>query len=339
MTLNCEEFYSNTTLSLTKRHQPLVCLSAHKKTGGLHMGRLRDEGIAILTENGTDPAGSDAMGLILGTGWSDPDVLKGLGFELEEVIHFSEVGINPGAGAGHPNYFLLGTWHGRQVVISQGRVHMYQDRAARYASESVLRKWFAVFLALMGKGRRIVVTSSVGGVGHKTKAGMVIRPVGIISAHLPQTYLDGNAGEFVMGEHLIWDNHAEFDIDRTNISVLFKQAALKADLEYDQHGQHIVVPGPGFGGAAERVLWDSWGCKSVGMSLDPELRLLALEMMTADEDDSKYEVFPTFIVTDDHDLPIHEQITAAAKARAPQLGIFLSHVVQIDWNQVVPDWE
>ena len=40
---------------------------------------------------------------------------------------------------------------------------------------------------------------------------------------------------------------------------------------------HYVVPGPGFGGATERKLWRSWGCDTVGMSLDPELRLIALE--------------------------------------------------------------
>ncbi len=295
------------------------------------MGRLRDEGIQLLKKHGTDPSGCNAMGLILGTGWSDRGVLNDLGFVLDEIIDFTEVGIDPGNGAGHPNRFMLGEWHGREVVISQGRVHMYQDRAASCASESLLRKWFSVFLALMGNGRRVVITSSVGGIGHKTKTGMLVRPVGLISAHLPQTYLNGNAGEFVMAEHLIWDNHAEFGIDRSHLTELFKKSAITAELHYDLFGQHMVIPGPGFGGAAERNLWDQWGCKSVGMSLDPELRMLALEMMTSSKDDLPYEVLPAFIVTDDHDLPIHEEITAAAKARAPQLGRFLSEVVRNDW--------
>jgi purine nucleoside phosphorylase len=295
------------------------------------MGRIRNEGIEILRTNGTDPTGSNAMGLILGTGWSDPDVLRNMGFEIQEVIHFSEVGVNPGVGAGHPNCFLLGTWHGREVVISHGRVHMYQDRAARIASESLIRRWFSVFLALMGDGRKVVITSSVGGLG-PSKTGMLVKPVGLISAHLPQTYLDGNAGEFVMSEHLIWDNHPEFGIDRSHLGLLFKDAAIEADLAYDLRGRHIVVPGPGFGGREERVLWDSWDRKSVGMSLDPELRLLAVEMMTNDPDDPEYEILPGFIVTDDHDLPNHAEIQAAAKERAPNLGHFLSYVVENDWE-------
>ncbi|MBI5370166.1 hypothetical protein HZA85_03200 [Candidatus Uhrbacteria bacterium] len=65
------------------------------------------------------------------------------------------------------------------------------------------------------------------------------------------------------------------------------------------------------------------------MSLDPELRLIALENM--DNARGAMQVFAAFIVTDDHDLPSHAEITAAAQARAPQLGTFLDHVVASEW--------
>ncbi|MFA4846095.1 MAG: hypothetical protein WC654_06065 [Patescibacteria group bacterium] len=296
------------------------------------MGRLRKIGLELLRAKGLeDQTRTNRLGLILGTGWSDPAVLSHEGFILEREITFSDVGVDAGAGAGHPNRFLLGTWHGRKVVISQGRNHLYQERPGE---ESLIRKWMSVFLALMGQGTRVIITSSVGGVAAAAKTDMVVQPIGIVSAHLPMPYLYGNDGEFVMSEHLLWIEHRSSGIHRPLVASVFDEAAKRAKLPRFINGKHLLIPGPGFGGATERRLWASWECDTVGMSLDPELRLIALENMdnaAAENGQSDIQVFASFIITDDHDLPCHAEITASAKARAPQLGKFLSHVVASDW--------
>ncbi len=299
------------------------------------MGRIRTLGLELLGNLAVQHARTNRDGAILGTGWSDPAVLEAEGFQLETTLTFEELGLLVGSGAGHPNRFLLGTWHGKKVVISQGRVHHYQEIPGQ---ESWLRKWAAILLALMGCGERLVITSSVGGVAEHIKMGMVVRPTGLVSAHIPMPYLSGADGEFVMSEHLLWTNHEESGTKRPLVEKTFRHAAQAADMRFAQGCTHLVV-GPGFGGAAERTkTWRSWGVDTVGMSLDPELRLAALENLDNGHGGQAellglkpIRVFAAGMVTDDHDLPNHAEITAAARERSPQLGKFLSHVVKSDW--------
>jgi purine nucleoside phosphorylase len=284
----------------------------------------------MLVEKGLDIKPTPRQAFILGTAWSDPKVLRGNGFKLDFQFTFSEVGIEAGAGAGHPNKFLFGTWHDKNVVISQGRVHLYQEHPGE---ESQIRKWMSILLALMDQGTRIVITSSVGGLSPKVRTGMVVQPTGLISAVMPMPYLNGNESEFVMSEHLLWINHREPVINRPLVQSTFEKAADHAGLFHLSEAIHKLVPGPGFAGATERRLWASWGCDTVGMSLDPELRIIELENM--DNAGSKrypsINVFAAFIVTDDHDRTKHDEICAEANKRTPQLGKFLSYVAHSEW--------
>lgn len=281
---------------------------------------------------------NDRLGFILGTGWSDPDVLQEQGFICEYVYDFKKYGIDVGGGAGHPNRFLFGTWHGQNVVISQGRVHLYQEIPAR--DFSMLRLWMSVMIGFLGNDSRIIITSSVGGLTRGIKTGMLVQPTHLISAHLSQPYLNGNKGEFCMSEHLLWISKEESK-DPSGRRQLFYNAAdasilkpFRGDWQSFRrcgNATQIIIPGPGFGGAFERSLWESWGCHTVGMSIDPELRLIALEnqrRLVANDGSSQISPFVATIVTDDHDLPDHVEIQVAAKLRAPQLGKFLSHIVQ-----------
>ena len=191
----------------------------------------------------------------------------------------------------------------------------------------------SVLLALMGQGTRIVITSSVGGLSPKVRTGMVVQPTGLVTAVMPMPYLNGNGSEFVMSEHLLWINHKESGTSRPLVHSTFEKAAYHAGLFHLSEAVHKMIPGPGFAGATERRLWASWGCDTVGMSLDPELRLIELENM--DNAGSKrypsINVFAAFFVTDDHDRPTHGEIAKEAKQRSPQLGKFLSYVVRSEW--------
>ena len=294
------------------------------------MGRLKSAGQKILADSGFDGLIENRLAIIAGTGWSDPKVLRGNGLVVETRLPFARVGIEAGKGAGHPNQFLLGTWHGKNVVISQGRVHLYQERPGE---ESQIRRWMSVLLALMDRGTRIIITSAVGGLSPKVRTGMVVQPTGIDSAVMPMPYLNGNEGEFVMSEHLLWIRHKESELDRSIVQSVFENAASQAGLLHVSEAVHRLIPGPGFAGATERRLWASWGCDTVGMSLDPELRLIELENMD-NASRGKFppiQVFASFIVTDDHDRPKHGEIKKEANKRSPQLGTFLSHVVDSEW--------
>lgn len=281
------------------------------------------------------------IGLILGTGWSDIVVLRGQGFLQECEFSFADLGINVGNGNGHPNRFLIGTWHGKDVVISQGRVHLYQEAPDANAQNSMIRLWMALLFTFMGKGTQIFISCSVGSLYNSLKEDTLCLPSGIVSAHLPMPYLDGNAGEFVMSEHLLWAKRPEYKINRTKILDLFNKTAMQLGIERKLNTRHIMVPGPGFGGATERNIWSyqPFGCHTVGMSLDPELRLIALENIDNSDSDQReagFEdkiVFPVLLVTDSHDLPNAEEIKARAKAMAPRLGGFLSEVVKNDWGK------
>ncbi len=295
------------------------------------VGRVTEEkGCYISGENCLPSLEKDRMALILGTGWSDPDVLKEQGFILEKAVAFVSVGIVVGGGAGHPNQFLFGTWHGHDIVISQGRVHLYQEHPKE---RSMIREWMYILLRLMGNGNKLFISSSVGGIGVQMKTGYLVKPTMLVSAHLPQPYLNGRDGEFVMSEDLLWEQHKESGIDRMGLRYVFHHAAIAAgwtDGMIVHHATQMVIPGPGYGGRAERRLWKSFECDTVGMSLDPELRLVALENQGRE---TPIEVLVATIVTDDHDLPNHVEITAQAKKRAPQLGKFLSGVVE-GWNNM-----
>ena len=298
------------------------------------------------------------IGLILGTGWSNPDVLREQGFELEEAFEFVKFGCHAYSGAGHPNKFLFGTWHGKDVVISQGRVHLYQE--CQQKEFSLIRRWMSTLLNFMGGSNQLVITSAVGGLSERMKEDMIVMPTGIVSTHLPMPYLEGRESEFVMSEHLLWygapgeqaaAKKASEQLNCVNLSRAFMSAVIRRVVFVDameQIGQpeneadacvtHYVVPGPGFGGATERRLWASWGCDTVGMSLDPELRLVALENLDNRPEgivgmyhETDIRVFPLLFVSDAHDLPNNDEIIARAKAMAPKFGKVLSCIVQSRW--------
>ena len=273
------------------------------------------------------------IGLILGTGWSNPAVLEKEGFICEMEISFAKLGLNSKSGSGHPNAFKFGTWHGENVVISAGRFHRFQDN--NVGKDSLIRRWMALLIYFMNGSNRLVITSAVGGLGDRAKEDMIVMPTGIVSAHLPMPFLIGSDGEFVMSEHLL-SSSAEM-YTTTRIEVL-ASAAMLAECQCLLTGTHYVVPGPGFGGATERRLWASWGCDTVGMSLDPELRLIAVENMDNRPTDAvglfqetDIRVFPALFVSDAHDIPDNNEIQARAQLMAPKLGKFLSHIVQSKW--------
>ncbi len=298
------------------------------------------------------------IGYILGTGWYDAEVMETNGFVCEKEISFASLGINVKSGSGHKNVFKFGTWHGRDVVISCGRVHLFQDQG-RFGHASLIRQWMTWFITFMNGSKRVVITSAVGGLSERIMDDMLVMPTGIVSAHLGAPYLIGSNGEFVMSESLLWPYEpgekleninpgTNEPIPRVHASKLFIKgvkrtftfvsAAKAADCEIFLDGKHYVVPGPAFCGATERRLYANWRMDTIGMSLKPELDLIALENSdnrlegaTGVCEETDIRVLPALFVSDNHDIPNNNEIQDRAKAMSPKFGKFLSFVAQSEW--------
>jgi purine nucleoside phosphorylase len=271
---------------------------------------LRDEALRAFSGANLELLRTPRVGLVLGTGWSDRAVLENSGFACEREVEFDRFGIHPPDGAGHSNVFRIGRWHDRDVVLSVGRIHLYQEMEMLWSHrDRILRRWFSVFLAIMGEGTRMVVTSSVGGLGDM-KQGTVTLVTGLVAAHLLQPYLGTN--EFVLGERVVWKNphnmptHESDEFYRKRSA--FERGASAAELPFRRSRRHLIQ-GPAFGGALERNIWHSQHCDEVGMSGNAEACLTVV----ANGDRVQNGIAPIDLmmvgyVTDANDLPIHSEI-------------------------------
>lgn len=298
------------------------------------MGRIRDIGTAMLCEyeraNSVNIPRTERTALVLGTGFSMPEVLANQGFVEETSISFAQLCIRvSGNGTGHPNTIKVGTWNDKPVVISMGRVHLNQQVKTK---DPILRKWMGVIIALMGDCKRIVLACSVGGIGKSITEGMLLQPDRIDSADSPNhTYLEADEREFVLGEQFLWLNEPISGIRKPKVDSAFASAAMKAGFLFRQCTKHRFITGPGFGGVATQQNLALLFFDSIGMSLDPELRLLAVEYIGITDPSEWPRVVAACLVTDTVPLPDHDKIQEAARDRAGKLGEFLSVILAADW--------
>ncbi len=254
--------------------------------------------------------------MILGTGWCQDDVLESQGFVAKYTIPFSEFLDSSGSGTGHKNLILVGELWGKEVVISQGRMHLNQV----LDNPDLLRRWMSMLLALMGKGQRIIITSSVGGLGD-TQEDVLVLDQDMISADITQPYLNADEAEYVTAFEVMAGDLAEDS---------FLQAANVAGFETKVKGVRRFISGPGFGGPAERRLWHSWGATTVSMSGDPELRLTSVWNAQVQEEEKKRIMLIGF-VTDAKDRADHNEIQERALRRASDFGEFLLNLLNANW--------
>ena len=281
------------------------------------MGRLQKEELQrIFADHDTD-----RIGVILDQEWADPEALKVSGFKVIKSTCFTEFGIDFGQ-AYDSHKFMFGTWHGKQVIISQGRVCLGENQP------SMLRRWMSVLIALMGNSRRIVIMGSASGISTDAEVGTFVLPRGLISAHIPQPYL---CGVGVKSEHLLWDYHEESGQSERWREYIFSEALSGTPHDTITNGLHMLIPGPGYGGVCERQLWQSQNVDTVSCSLDPELRLIALERMDNDpyghNPEKDIRVFATLYVTDDQDDPKQRLTAEQAETRSNDIAEFLSKVL------------
>lgn len=75
--------------------------------------------------------------------------------DVSEVVGFAEAGLPVSHVAGHAGRFLLGRFAGKEIIVMQGRVHLYEGHDAKAATSGI--RWLAE------RGiKRVILTNAAG---------------------------------------------------------------------------------------------------------------------------------------------------------------------------------
>ncbi len=306
----------------------------------------------LATQLARDLAGPPRMGIILGSGFNSENVLDD---HLEpdwrqNEYSFAQLGIRLPAVHGHSNSIVVSKWFGIPVVVSRGRVHLYQA----FDQPELLRLWVGTILTLMGSETRAIITNAVGSITHECPEGSLAIPSKLFSVLMQSVrYLKGSEGEFVSAGSVVAPNTQGC----THFKALSEHAAREAGLKLKSSVTYAAVVGPAYEDRGEIEFLQSQQVSTVGMSLVPELGLIAVENMdrkrigekTEDEDQSLEDwekesplkpltVGPINFITNDETEPKpagekaeHGKVLNVGKRHEAQLGKFLTALIKGNW--------
>jgi purine-nucleoside phosphorylase len=187
--------------------------------------------------------------LILGSG------LGGLAETVEGAvaIPYGEIPGYPRATApGHAGRLVVGSLHGRRVVVAQGRFHLYEGWSARDVALPVY------LMRALGAGR-LIVTNAAGALNASFEPGQVM----LIDDHINLTGANPLIGpeESALGLRFPDLTHA-YDPGLRAAAM----AAAEAEGIHLRRGVYVGVAGPSLETPAERRFFASAGGDAVGMS-------------------------------------------------------------------------
>lgn len=184
----------------------------------------------------------EALGIVLGSG---------LGPLAERVVvsktvGFAEAGLPVSSVKGHAGRFLFGTLGGREVIVMQGRVHLYEGHDAKAVTSGV--RW------MHGQGvRHLILTNAAGTLDPSSSPGTWM----MLSDHLNLTGtspLEGGPNFVDMTE--VYDGSAR---------ETFRKLAAKLSMELHE-GVYAGLRGPQYETPAEIRMLRTLGADAVGMS-------------------------------------------------------------------------
>jgi len=192
---------------------------------------------------------SPAVGLILGSGWSQ--ALQ-VGQELARVPYTDIPGLGAGAIAGHAGELVLFERHGVRVAAFMGRRHWYEG----VGWEAVLMP--VELLRRMGV-TQLLVTNAAGGISPHLQPGSLM----VIRDHINITGINPLVGPVVPG----WGGRFpdQSRLYHPQLSAMLHRAASAAQATVSE-GIYIYSPGPGFETPAEIRVYAGMGADAVGMS-------------------------------------------------------------------------
>ena len=189
------------------------------------------------------------IGIVLGSG------LGGLADELEDAIAipFAELPGWPAATApGHVGRLLLGRLAGRDVVLLQGRFHLYEGNAPGLVIQPVL-----LFHRL--GARTLVLTNAAGGLDPSFGPGTLM----VINDHINMTGLNPLVGPNADGIGQRFPDLTDAWSPRLRAQLHAAGAAEGVELA---EGVYVGLTGPNYETPAEVRLFASMGGHAVGMS-------------------------------------------------------------------------
>lgn len=166
--------------------------------------------------------------------------------EVDEIIDFAAAGLPVSHVAGHAGEFLLGRFAGKEIIVMQGRVHLYEGHDAKAATSGV--RWLAE------RGiQRLILTNAAGTLNSHFPPGEWM----MLSDHLNLTGcspLEGGPNFFDMSEvySRSWRLHA------------LAQARLLGMPLHE--GVYAGLRGPQYETPAEIRMLRAIGADAVGMS-------------------------------------------------------------------------
>ena len=209
--------------------------------------------------------------LILGSGLG----FLGNAIENARVISYSEIPhFKSSTAPGHKGRFVAGQLSGRNVLVMQGRLHLYEG----YTPEETA---YPVRIANLLGATKLILTCACGGVNHKYKVGDLV----LLSDYINFTHISPLVGFDI----------SDFDTRFVDVSHAFdrKYRALAKHIAEQknislQEGVYFYMPGPQFETPAEIRAIRTLGGDLVGMSVVHEtimaqrlgMRTLGLGLVT-----------------------------------------------------------
>jgi len=186
-----------------------------------------------------------------------------------EIPHFK-----PSTAPGHAGRFVCGELGGKNVMIMQGRMHVYEGYTAEEAA-------YPVRVAKLLGAHTLVTTNAAGGVNLEYKAGDLVALKDFVKLGFPNPLIGKNIPEF--GPRF---PDMTYVFDREYLK-LIKETAAEQGVTM-REGVYFYATGPQYETPAEIRAFRVLGADVVGMSTVPEcvcaahagMRILGISLVT-----------------------------------------------------------
>ena len=191
----------------------------------------------------------------------------------------------------------------------------------------MLRQWMGSILNFMGGSNKLLITNAVGGNVPDAVPQSIAIPCRIGGAEKGTPYLKT---EFVVPDQSLPNPNT---IQGMRQFQAISELVRKNDLVvFPKPANYLMIKGPGFGGRADRLDWRRRNFHLVGMSLAPELYLIAVENQDRKQiQEEEIKIRAVQLITDNDDAPTHQDNQAVAHALAPKLGNLISSLILSEW--------
>jgi len=247
------------------------------------------------------------VGLVTGTGLGESVGA----IQVESTLAYGEIpGFPVATTESHPGRLLAGVMQGKQVIVLQGRLHLYEG----YTPAEIT---FPVRVLQELGLRRLILTNAAGGLNPLFRSGDIMT----ITDHINLTGTSPLIGlhEEVWGERFP-DMSAAYDRNLIELA----QTAAKAEGLSLRQGVYAGLLGPALETPAEVRFLKTIGADAVGFSTVQEVLAAAQARM---------RILGLSVITNVHDSdrPVAAtaaEIIALAREAAPKLGAMMAAVVR-----------